>query len=112
MFVVQDVVVSTMRAETNYTVTPIWNVCGRIEGDEEPDRMVLVGREHHLACCQSSLPMTRLPLSWVCPSKQARKHDHAFPASLHESGTFLRRLFTATGTTGRGQRAQNWETIA
>jgi hypothetical protein len=32
-----------VRVETNYTVTPIWNVIGRIEGKEEPDRFILLG---------------------------------------------------------------------
>jgi N-acetylated-alpha-linked acidic dipeptidase len=32
-----------MKLEVNYTVTPIWNVLGMIEGSEEPDRYVLLG---------------------------------------------------------------------
>jgi len=32
-----------MKVEVNYTVTPIWNVFGSIEGTEESDKYVMIG---------------------------------------------------------------------
>jgi len=32
-----------LKVEANFTVTPIWNVIGRIQGAEEPDRVVIYG---------------------------------------------------------------------
>ena len=32
-----------MQLDMNFTVTPIWNVIGRIDGAIEPDRYIIIG---------------------------------------------------------------------